>query len=236
MRVRTDWVPGKRTEQLVMAKTWYTVLTKKGSQWDISSAETAALCALIDNAGEVLEKAMSSGRTAIATAKCREAFDELISCMRRLKSRKFFTPPLTDSDLVSLGLKPHDIVKTPVGEPEGQAEASITYSGPHLLLLHIKPITGTMFDYRTGYGFSIHYGIMPPGGATMEQAAGSKRYLMNPPVSGDELPFSVFTVRKKELFDFPAEESGKTSYFCIRYENRKGSRGPWGPIFSAVIP
>ncbi|MDR3352901.1 MAG: hypothetical protein LBO00_07885 [Zoogloeaceae bacterium] len=32
------------------------------------------------------------------------------------------------------------------------------------------------------------------------------------------------------------EESGKTIYFCVRYENAKGEPGPWGPIFSAVIP
>jgi hypothetical protein len=51
---------------------------------------------------------------------------------------------------------------------------------------------------------------------------GTKRELVKAPVSGDELPYSRFTRRKKELFDFPAEDSGKTVYFCIRYENAKG--------------
>ena len=236
MRVRTDWIPGKRTDQLAMAKTWYAMLGMKGSQWDISSAELGELSVWIVKAGEVLDKAMSSERSIVVTSNCGETFDGLIACMRNLKSRKFFTPPLTDDDLISLGLKPNDIIKTPVGEPEGQAEAGITYPGPHLLLLNIKPIAGTIFDHLDDYGFCIYYGIMPPGGASAEQAAGPKRYLMNPPVSGDELPFSVFTVRKKEQFDFSEEDSGKTSYFCIRYENKKGKSGPWGPIFSAVIP
>jgi len=236
MGVRSDWVPGRRTDQLVMAKIWCVVLGKMGAQWDISGTDLEELNALVNVAEEVLGKAMSSERTGIITAKCREAFDELIACMRRLKARKFFTPPLTDADLISLGLKPHDIVKTAVGEPEGQAEASITYPGPHLLLLHIRPIAGTTLDTRNDYGFCIYYGIMPQGGASLDQASSIKRYLMNPPVSGEELPFNVFTVRKKEMFDFPAEDSGKTAYFCIRYENRKGKRGPWGPVFSAVIP
>ena len=34
----------------------------------------------------------------------------------------------------------------------------------------------------------------------------------------------------------PPQTSGKTVYFCVRYENAKGEPGPWGPIFSAVIP
>jgi len=42
--------------------------------------------------------------------------------------------------------------------------------------------------------------------------------------------------RRKELFIFPAEDSGKTAYFSIRYKNSKGQAGPWGPVFSAVIP
>jgi hypothetical protein len=35
------------------------------------------------------------------------------------------------------------------------------------------------------------------------------------------------------LFDFPADDSGKTVYSCIRLENSKGQAGP---VFSAVIP
>jgi hypothetical protein len=61
-------------------------------------------------------------------------------------------------------------------------------------------------------------------------------FACNTLISGEELPHSRFTRRKKELFDFPQEDRGKTIYFCVRYENAKGEPGPWGPIFSAVIP
>jgi len=27
-----------------------------------------------------------------------------------------------------------------------------------------------------------------------------------------------------------------TAFFCARYENQKGERGPWGPVASAVVP
>jgi hypothetical protein len=77
---------------------------------------------------------------------------------------------------------------------------------------------------------------MPQGGATLEQAASVKHYLMKEPLSGDELLHYRFTRRKKELVDFDASESGMTAYFCARYENQKGQFGVWGPVVSAIIP
>jgi hypothetical protein len=173
---------------------------------------------------------MSAERTAVTTAQCKEAFDSLIALMRSIKARRFFTPPLSDADLVSLGLKPKDTTSTPVADPTGQVTADITYPGPTLLMLNIKPLAGSISDTRADYGYRIYYGILPQGGATAEEAAVSHRYLMKAPVSGEELPSSQFTRRKKEMFVFPGGDSGKSAYFCIRLENSKGKAGPWGPV------
>ncbi|MDR2184295.1 MAG: hypothetical protein LBO80_01305 [Treponema sp.] len=58
--------------------------------------------------------------------------------------------------------------------------------------------------------------------------------------SSDVVPeFSEFD---SESSDFDPEssdfdgESGNTVYFCLRYENSKGEAGPFGPVFSAVVP
>ena len=231
-----SWLPNKRVDQLAMAKTWRTTLSSKASQWNITPAEIAELRDLIEDANEWLAKAMSSERTTHVTAKCKEAFADLINYMRNLKARKFFCPPMTDADFVSLNLKPRDTIKTPIAPPAGQAEVSVTYPGPHLLMFHINPIAGTIIDPKANYGFRIHYGILPPGGATTEQATGPRRYLIKGSPSALDLPHSKFTKRKKLLFDFPPDDSGKTVYVCVRYENSKGQSGPWGPMFSAVIP
>jgi hypothetical protein len=40
-----------------------------------------------------------------------------------------------------------------------------------------------------------------------------------------------------ERFSFPGD-TGKTVYFCIRYENSKGGEegeGDWGPMFTATV-
>jgi hypothetical protein len=90
-------------------------------------------------------------------------------------------------------------------------------------------------DSRADYGYRVYYGVLPPLQPTVEEATGPRRYLMKAAVQGVELPHSQFVRRKRELFVFPAEASGKTAYFSIRYENSKGRAGPWGPVFSAII-
>jgi hypothetical protein len=230
-----DWMPGKRADQLAMAKEWYTVLNHNGQKWKIPDDAETAIEGLAETAQDALNLAISADRTPVITAKCKAAFDALTATMRDIKDRYFKTPPLTDADLISLGLKPKDTTKTPVADPAGQAEADVTYPGPHLLMLHIKPLSGTLIDNRADYGYRVYYGVMPPGGATVEEATGQRRYLMKAAAQGGDLPHSQFVRRRKELFVFPQEDSGKTAYFCIRYENSKGKAGPWGPVFQAVI-
>jgi hypothetical protein len=55
--------------------------------------------------------------------------------------------------------------------------------------------------------------------------------LLKAPVS-----HSRFTCCQSFIFDSEQSDSGKTVYFCIRFENAKGEPGPWGPMLSAVIP
>ncbi|MDR0644465.1 MAG: hypothetical protein LBG05_06080 [Treponema sp.] len=147
-------------------------------------------------------------------------------------------PPLVLADLPALLLPLPDQIHTPIGTPTGQPVISVTYpGGPHVLKAHLAPLAGTEPpDSRGDYGFAVYKGVMPQGGATVEQAAGVRHYLMKEPLSGDELLHYRFTRRKMELVDFAAEESGMTAFFCARYENQKGGYGSWGPVASAVIP
>jgi hypothetical protein len=233
-----DWLPTRRETQLAMAQNWVTVLgNQSGDPWNIPTADKTELQTLTGDAQILLEQAQSSARTPVITAECKAAFEGLTSKMRFIKGRYFLVPPLTDADLISLDLQPKDTTRTPVPPPTAQAEADITRPGVHLLELHLRAVSGSPPDpHRADYGYRVYYGILPPGGAQVEAATGAKRELLKAPVSGDELPHSKFTRRKKELFDFPAEDSGKTVFFCVRYENAKGEPGPWGPLFSSIIP
>jgi hypothetical protein len=156
--------------------------------------------------------------------------------MRLLHARKFFSPPMEDSDWRRLGLPPRDTIRTPVPFPTGQADAEVTYPGVHMLQLRLKPITGTLLNARADHGYRIYHGIMSTGGASAEEAAGEMRYLTKAAVTGEELLHSQLSRRRRVVMEFSAADSGRTVFFSIRFENAKGDKGPWGPVFSAVIP
>jgi hypothetical protein len=139
--------------------------------------------------------------------------------------------PVTNEDRTAMSIPNKDTIPTPIPPPEAQAVANITFPGVHLVeLTNIRPVGSFgLPDVRSDYGVRIYYGFSGPA---------SKKYkfrLTGEPKTGSDLPYSVFTRRKKERFDFDGE-SGNTVYFCLRYENPRGQAGPFGPILSAVIP
>jgi hypothetical protein len=142
---------------------------------------------------------------------------------------------VTNAQREDIGCPVHDTHHTPVPRPKAEPEADIAYPGKHLLeLARIRPIVGTMSDEeeKAEFGVRIFWGVVGDPTAT------DKFRLTAPPEKGSDLPHSTFTHRKKFRFDFEGD-SGKTVYFCLRYENEKGGNdgeGPFGPITSAIVP
>jgi hypothetical protein len=223
-----------------MAKAWLDVLAVKGEEWGVLDTMITALGTYYAIARAALAKALSAERTQVITAECRVAFGNLIDTMRNIKKRWFFKPPLTDPDFYALLLTPPDQVATKKPKPRAVAEADVERPSVHVLELFIKAVKGSPVDPPgTDAGFRVYYGVMPPGGASPEMAMSFRRELAAVPVGGKELPHSTFTRRHSIRFDFDEEDSGKRVYFCIRIENEKGGddgEGPWGPLFSAIIP
>ena len=233
-----DWYPRSRDEQLHMMKAWNAQFQLHAAAWGIPQAHVTTLANNTAAAESILDTVKSGERTASNVVQCNTVFNDMEAEARFIKRHYLLLPPLTLADLPNLLLPLPDEVHSPVGKPAGQPVITITYpGGPHVLLLHLGPLAGTApIDKRGDYGYAVYRGIMPQGGATLEQAAGVKHYLMKPAASGDGLLHCRFTRRKKEAVNFAAEESGMTAYFCARYENQKGDCGDWGTAASAVIP
>ncbi|MDR1325810.1 MAG: hypothetical protein LBK00_07225 [Treponema sp.] len=71
-------------------------------------------------------------------------------------------------------------------------------------------LAGTQeLDPESDYGYAFYAGIMPQGGATLEQAASDKHYLMKPSTDGKGLQHYRFTRRGKEKLMFDAEDAAK---------------------------
>jgi hypothetical protein len=114
--------------------------------------------------------------------------------------------------------------------PAAQPEADIGYPGAGMVELNNIRAAGAGEDDPRGV--RVFWGVLGP--ATERD----KFRLAAPPVRGEDLPHSAFTRRRYYRFSFDGD-SGKTVYFCLRYENGKGGEkgeGPFGPVLSAVIP
>ena len=233
-----DWYPNSRDGQLHMVKTWNTVFTAGGQAWGIPQNRITQLVNDAWAAETILDKVKSGERTAADVVQCNMVFKDMEAEARFIKKHFLLVPPLTLADFPALLLPLPDETHTPVPPPAGQPALTITYpGGPHVLLVHLGPLPGTEPpDSRGDYGYALYKGVMPQGGAALEQAASVKHYLMKEPLSGDELLHYRFTRRKKETVGFDASESGMTAFFCARYENQKGEHGAWGAVAPAIIP
>jgi hypothetical protein len=237
---RTDWMPGKRARMLAMCRNWLAYMTpERRAAWGVPEAAFGALTGLFAAAETWLERwADAAERTRVVTIQTRVAFDGMKAAMRETRDRYFRVPPLLPEDWAALGFRPRRGRPSRSPVPEGTPAVSLSYpGGPHALTAHLGLMPGLEEGETAGdYGCALYLGIMPPGGATLEEAASRKRYLRSPPRDGDDLLYYRFSRRRKEQLIFDAEDAGKTAWVCARYENGRGDPGLWGPVVSAVIP
>jgi hypothetical protein len=233
-----DYIPKPYPIFRVWITNFNTVVQANKVAWGLSTEECTALETAV--IAYLLKDDLANGAEATAAIRLerKKANSALID-----QTRHFVNKFINVNDTVGapqrleLGLHIYDGTRTPTPPPSAQAEADVRFPGIHLIELYIKKIAvGTPDTSKIDYGVRIYYGIMPQGGASVEAATGSKRELMKQPQSGNELPHSVFTRKKKYRFDFGEEDRGKWVYFCLRYENSKGETGPWGPIMNMIIP
>ena len=216
-----DWWPMSRGEQLAMAKDWVNVLVLNGVLWHMETETIHDFELLEAAAAEALTVAQTEEtRTHVSNTRCKEAFATLEAAARDMKRRYFLKPPLKDSDLVSLKLKPHDDVPTPSGNPTAQAKADTYLIGRHELGFRIVYETGSPHD-PANKGYRIFYITQSP-----EEIA---------PTDPENLHKSFFTKRRKDVLRFDPKESGKMCHIAVQIEN-EGRKGPWGPIVAALIP
>jgi len=232
-----DWMPTTRTEQLAMAKKWETYLTNQRiSDWGVSKELRETFINALKEADKMLSTAITTDRTSAMNAVIRASFGKLVDIMRDLRRRHFFMPPLTEGDWVSLGLRLPDTTFTTVGTPTSVVTAEITYPHKNALSLRIVPISDQSYDDRSGWGFRIYFGVLPQTTNISEEMMIERQFLRRQPQNPEELTASHFTRRKRDLIEFPYDNSGKQCFICVRYENSKGEKGPWGPMVNSFIP
>jgi hypothetical protein len=237
MAKSADWLPRKRQDHLNLSRTWLSVFTedtpnpsgggsapatvKKYAAWGIPAETFSEFTMTFAKAEEALKKASEKEtRTEVTNAACRLAFDALAETMRTLKRRWLQSPPLTEADLITLGLKPADKKPTPSGPPTARVLPEIINRGQASLTLRFEYVEGSAGD-PANKARRLHYKVAAQG--------------ETPPAAPDELTKSDPMNRRIETMRFDYRDSGKTVYMAVQIENGD-YKGPWGPMVSAVIP
>jgi hypothetical protein len=234
----SDYIPHSYAAFRAWARNFLQTAEENKTEWGLPDAPLAALRAAYEDYEIIDDAASGAEATSSRRIRRKEAYVVIAGQFRAFVNKQVNPNDAIDEGArEKLGLRPRRRKRVPVGAPRDQVRADIRIAGPHLLDLFIvnMPTPGSEGG-RSPCGTRIYYGVMPAGGASLEAAAGSRRELMAPPLSGGELPHSVFTRRRRRRFDFPEDDRGKTAYFCLRYENAKGDVGPWGPIVKEMVP
>jgi hypothetical protein len=132
------------------------------------------------------------------------------------------SPLVTDKDLLEMGLPDrHSGGGTPAPVAKTYPDYDIDSGTIRHLILHF-------FDQG-----KKKTKAKPPGqhGAEIDWAI-----LDAPPASIKDLVNSAFDTHTPFTLEFDENERGKTVYFCLRWENTRGQKGPWSEIQSAIVP
>jgi hypothetical protein len=236
---RKPWIPGGDAEFDVFLNKYCFVVSQKtlgeSPQWThIPQARVTELLGVAAAWHAAYVKLMGAHISADVLAKTQARKDATKILEEFNNQYILYAREVTDAQRLEVGAHVHDTTRTPTPTPTCQPEADVVYPGPHLLeLAKIRRVPGIGDDPpEADYGVRIFWGIM---GDSTER---DKFRIAAPPVTGNDLPHSTFTHRTKYRFDFEGD-SGKTVWFALRYENAKGGKkgvGPYGPLFSAIIP
>jgi hypothetical protein len=81
-------MPGRREEQLALAKKWIVELPNSQGKWQVSDAEISEIEDLVGDVENALRRQMENPGP-VETARVREAFKAVVHYMRWLHGRKF---------------------------------------------------------------------------------------------------------------------------------------------------
>lgn len=131
-----------------------------------------------------------------------------------------FNKAMQDEDKLVYGLSPvnrtHTAGSAPATFPEAEPDTSI-----------IRQVTIRFWDSATkkrGKPRGVH-------GAEIRWAL-----LGRAPTSVEELSQSDFNTATPCTLRFDESDRGKRLYFCLRWDSNAGLKGPYGEIYSAVVP
>jgi hypothetical protein len=150
--------------------------------------------------------------------RARAAFEKALRDF--IKAFLLYSPYVSDKDRDEMGLPIHDTKPTPVPVPTSFPEYSVDTSTPLRLVMRFwDSATKQRAKPKGVHGAEIRW-------EEREDA----------PAKAEDLANSDFATRTPRTFAFTGDNQGRKVYFCLRWENNKGEKGPWGAIVHAIVP
>jgi hypothetical protein len=213
--MRTDYIPTGDEAFLDWAQNFLTYTASHAAAWGIAENKVAALQALKDTYAEKLAAAKAPNRGKADVLAKNEARHELEAALRPfVKSHITYNEDITDEDRVKMGTPVHKNKPSPVPPPSTHPDFDIDTGELRQLTIHFRDEGSTHRGKPTGvHGAEICWD-----------------FLNAPPEKIEELKRSEFDTASPHTLHFEEGERGKRVYICLRWENNKGQKGPWGEV------
>jgi len=128
---------------------------------------------------------------------------------------------LTDEDRLAAGIPLHDTKPTPSPVPVSYPVATIDTSMIRRLTINFRDGSSTAATAAKPKG--VH-------GAEIRWLMCEEKPLV------EALSNLAFDTRTPYTLEFEDAQRGKTVWICLRWENTRGEKGPWGEVISAIVP
>ncbi|MDR2480844.1 MAG: hypothetical protein LBD07_00935 [Spirochaetaceae bacterium] len=222
MANNSDWLPSREQDLVDLAQKWAAGLADSAKITAFGWKQAEAADALAKVSAFLTARAAYEDVDSTANRMAKdETKDAAKSAMREFANSSIrYNKQMTDEDKLVYGIRPHDHTATPAGEPASFPEAEPDTS-------IIRQVTINFWDSATkkrGKPHGVH-------GAEIRWAL-----LDHTPESVEKLTNSDFDTASPLTLKFDESQRGQRVYFCLRWETNTNLKGPFGEIYSAVIP
>ena len=161
-----------------------------------------------------------AARTTVITFEKTEARKNYEALLRQLVKSLQSNPRVSDDDLKRMNIAIPSSGHSPSPVPTTYPAATVDSSVMRRLTINFRDVdSNTTAKPKGVHGAEIKWGIFA-----------------SPIIDPEVLPNSSFDTRTPFTLEFSSNDRGKMVYFCLRWENTIGEKGPWGEMESAVIP
>ena len=219
MSNRWDYIPKKDSELVTWSANFTAAVAANAQAWDVPAGEVTALQTAGASFAALYAQTGSPAKNSVIVAEKNAARKTLTAKIRELAGFRLKNPVITGAQRITLGLHVRDITPSRIPAPGSRPELDIDAVDFRRLKIVFHDMNSTSKAKPYGVnGAVIIYSVL---GAS--------------PAGPGALTRSVPATRTPHILEFTGKER-KTVYAAVCRQNKKGEKGPWSEIKSAIVP